>query len=94
MPNPKGDFVVIIDASGEGLGGVLMQDGQVIAYESRKLKNYEQNNAPHDLELANIIPTLQIWRHYLIGQSFELRLDHHQLKYLFIQPNPNAPQRR
>ena len=32
-----------------------MQDEQVIAYESRKLKNYEHNYAPHDLELAAIV---------------------------------------
>lgn len=55
VPDPYGDFTVIIDVSGEGLGGVLMQEGQVIAYESRKLKLYEQNYAPHDLELAAVV---------------------------------------
>lgn len=53
--DPKGHFMVVTNASREGLGGVLMQDGQVIAYESQKLKNYEQNYAPHDLELATIV---------------------------------------
>ena len=56
-----------------------MQDEQVIAYESRKLKNYEQKYAPHDLELADIVHALQMWRHYLIGKHFELRFDHHGL---------------
>ena len=41
-----------------------MQDDQVIASESRKLKNYEQNYAPHDFELAAIVHALQMWRHY------------------------------
>ena len=41
VPNPQKQFVVITDASEEGLGSVLMQDEQVIAYASRKLKNYE-----------------------------------------------------
>lgn len=36
--DPNGHFVVITDVSSEGLGGVLMQDGKVVAYESRKLK--------------------------------------------------------
>lgn len=94
VPNPNGHFVVITDASGDGLGGVLMQDGKVVAYESRKLKQYEQNCAPHDLELAVIVHALQMWRHYLLGKSFELKSDHQGLQYIFTQPNLNACQRR
>lgn len=86
--------MVITDASGEGLGGLLMQEDQVVANESRKLKTYEQNYTPHDLELAVIVHALQMWRHYLRGKPFELRLDHHGLRYIFTQPNINARQRR
>nr|GEV74307.1 hypothetical protein [Tanacetum cinerariifolium] len=39
------------DASGIGLGCVLMQRGKVIAYASRQLKTHEKNYATHDLEL-------------------------------------------
>lgn len=53
-----GEFIVITDASGEGLGGILMQEGKVIAYESMKLKPYEKNYASHDLELAMIVHAL------------------------------------
>jgi hypothetical protein len=35
------DFVVCTDACKEGLGGVLSQDGFVICYESRKLKEHD-----------------------------------------------------
>ncbi|GJU92526.1 putative reverse transcriptase domain-containing protein [Tanacetum coccineum] len=45
------DFVVYYDASGLGLGYVLMQRGKVIAYASRQLKIYEKNYTTHDLEL-------------------------------------------
>ena len=38
IADPNKDFVVCIDACNEGLGGVLTQEGHVIAYESRKLK--------------------------------------------------------
>lgn len=80
VPDPNGKFLVISDAFGEGLGGVLMQKGQVVAYESRKLKQYELNYAPRDLELAAIVHALQMWRHYLIGKPFELKTDHLGLK--------------
>ena len=37
------DFIVCTDACNDGLGGVLTQEGHVIAYESRKLKIHEKN---------------------------------------------------
>jgi hypothetical protein len=46
------------------------------------------------LELASIVHALKMWRHYLIGKRFELRMDHSGLKYLFEQPTLNARQTR
>ncbi|KAH9299498.1 hypothetical protein KI387_031180, partial [Taxus chinensis] len=86
VPDPNGNFMVVTDASGEGLGGILLQNNHVIAYESRKLKLHEQNYAPHDLELVAIVHALQMWRHYLLGKPFELKTDHLGLKYIFTQP--------
>ena len=86
------DFVVCTDASIEGLGAVLMQEGRVIAYESRKLKNHEVNYPTHDLELVAIMHALTKWRHFLLGQRFELHTDHQSLQYLFTQPDLNARQ--
>ena len=88
------DFVVCTDACKEGLGGVLSQNGFVICYESRKMKEHEKNYATHDLEMAEIVHALRKWRHYLMGRRFELRIDHHGLKYLFDQPTLNARQSR
>jgi hypothetical protein len=48
-------FLVCTDASKEGLGGILMQDGRVIAYISRKLRRHEENYVMHDLELLAIV---------------------------------------
>ena len=52
------------DASGIGLGCVLMQEVRVIAYDSRYLGKHEVNYPTHDLELATIVHALKIWRHY------------------------------
>ena len=93
IPDPHGNFVVCIDASWEGLGGILSQNGNPIAYESRKLKLHELNYATHDLELAAVVHALKIWRNYLLGKPFRLETDHQSLKYLFTQPNLNARQR-
>jgi hypothetical protein len=83
VADPDEDFVVCTNACKEGLGGVLMQNGHVICYESRKLKEHEINYATHDLELATIVHVLKMWRHYLMGRKFELRTYHSGLKYLF-----------
>jgi hypothetical protein len=61
------DFMVCTDASKQGLGAVLMQDGGVIAYASRKLKKHEELYATHDLELTVVMLSLKLWRHYLDG---------------------------
>ncbi|GKA92560.1 putative reverse transcriptase domain-containing protein [Tanacetum coccineum] len=67
LPDGPEDFVVYCDASGIGLGCVLMQKGKVIAYASRHLKIHEKNYTTHDLELGAIVFALKIWRHYLYG---------------------------
>jgi hypothetical protein len=48
-------FDIYCDASGTGLGCVLMQNNRVIAYASRALRVHEQNYPTHDLELAAVI---------------------------------------
>ena len=53
-----------------GIGGVLMQDGQVVCYESRKMNEHEKNYVIHDLELEAIIHALNMLRHYLPNRRF------------------------
>ena len=87
-------FDVYCDASGTGLGCVLMQDNRVIAYSSRSLRPHEQNYPTHDLELAAVIHALKIWRHYLMGTHCNIYTDHKSLKYIFTQTDLNMRQRR
>jgi hypothetical protein len=63
------DFTVCTDASKQGLGVVLMQDGGVIAYASRELEKHEELYATHDLYLAAVMLALKLWRHYLVGKT-------------------------
>ncbi|KAI3822129.1 hypothetical protein L1987_09710 [Smallanthus sonchifolius] len=70
LPEGNEDIVVYSDASGQGLGCVLMQRGRVIAYASRQLKIHEANYPTHDLELVDVVFALKIWRHYLYGRRW------------------------
>ncbi|KAA3461953.1 DNA/RNA polymerases superfamily protein [Gossypium australe] len=88
------EFIVYIDASLNGLGCVLMQEGKVIAYASRQLKPHEKNYPTHDLELKGIVFALMIWCHYLFGEKCHIYTDHKSLKYMMAQKELNLRQRR
>jgi hypothetical protein len=83
LPEGNEDLVVYSDASGSGLGCVLMQRGKVIAYASRQLKEPETKYPTHDLELAPGVFALRIQKHYLYGTKCTIYTDHKSLKYFF-----------
>jgi hypothetical protein len=93
QPDSTQPFDVYCDASGTGLGCVLMQNNRVIAYASKALRNHEQNYPTHDLELAAVIHALKIWRHHLVGAKCNIYTDHKSLKYTFTQADLNMRQR-
>ena len=85
LPSESGGYTIFTDASNIGLGCVLMQDGKVVAYGSRQLKDHKKNYATYGLELAAAVFTLKMWRHYLYGEKFEVHSDHRSLQYLFLR---------
>ena len=94
QPTCGKEYVIFSDASLNGLGCVLMQEGKVVAYASRQLKQHEKNYLTHDLELAAIVFDLKIWRHYLYGEKCFIYTDHKSLRYLPSQRELNLRQRR
>jgi hypothetical protein len=58
QPDITKSFDVYCDASGTGLGRVLMQEGYVIAYSSRQLWRHEEHYSVHDLELVAVVYAL------------------------------------
>jgi hypothetical protein len=89
MPDIHKGFYVYCDASHLGLGCVLMQEGEVIAYASRQLRKHEKNYPTHDTELVVVVRTLKIWRHYMIGNKCKIFMGHKSLKYTFTQKELN-----
>ena len=65
--NPNENFMLCTNTYQQGIGGMLTQNGHVICYEFRMLKEHEKNYAAHDLELATIVHALKIQRYYLTG---------------------------
>ncbi|WMV41671.1 hypothetical protein MTR67_035056 [Solanum verrucosum] len=94
LPIEGKKYVVYNDASHNGLGCVLMQEGKVISYASQKLKLHELNYPTHDLELAALVFALKIRQHYLYGVKCHIFTDHKSLKYLDTQKEINLRQHR
>ena len=94
QPTSGRDYTVYSDASRIGLGYVLMQDGKVVAYASRKLKPHQQKYPTHDLELAAVVFVLKFWRRYLYGEKCRFFTYHKSLKYLLTQKDLNLRQHR
>lgn len=85
LPNFNQKFTLECDASGYGVGAVLMQVGRPIAFMSKALKGRALQLSTYKNELLAIVTVVQKWRSYLLGQSFIIKTDQQALKYLLEQ---------
>lgn len=85
LPDYSKQFVIECDASGKGLGAVLMQEGHPIAFISKALGPKHLGLSTYEKELLSVVFAVQKWGHYLLGRHFIIRTDHLSLKYLLSQ---------
>lgn len=85
LPDFTQTFVVETDASGHGLGAVLMQNQHPLAYFSQVLPQNARHKSVYEQELMAIVFVIQKWRHYLLGRHFIVRTHQRSLKFLLEQ---------
>jgi hypothetical protein len=89
LPDFDKMFVLECDASGFGIGGVLLQCGKPVAFFSEKLSGPSLNYSTYDKELYALVCVLHTCQHYLWSREFVIHSDHESLKYLKGQANLN-----
>ncbi len=96
LPDFTQPFELISDASLNGTGAVLVQNGRPVAYTSAKFSSAERNYTTGEQELLGVFHALTEWRCYLEGGEGTLTLvtDHNPLVYLQSQANLSRKQAR
>ncbi|MCW4336191.1 MAG: RNase H-like domain-containing protein [Candidatus Thiodiazotropha endolucinida] len=92
--NDAGSFILDVDASDVGIGGILhqVQDDRerVIAYASRALNKAEKNYCITEKELLAVRYFVDYFRQYLLGRHFTVRTDHQALVWLYRLREPSG----
>ena len=95
LADPDEHFELVCDASGFGIGAVLMQKGRPLVYYSRKMTAAERNYVVTEQELLATVEALRVFRCYLLsGQQFTLVTDNKPNTYLQTQPTLSRRQAR
>ncbi|KAN0015042.1 hypothetical protein ACTFIU_001364 [Dictyostelium citrinum] len=81
-PTNTDDNVIETDASGYGIGSVLLQNGKVVSYYSRSLNSAELNYSTIEKECLAIIESVKYFKFHCNGRHIKIITDHQPLQYL------------
>ena len=91
--DPSKEVTLQCDASKSGLGAVILQEGQPIAFSSRALTSNERNYAQIEKELLSIVHGCTRFDQYVYGRPITVQTDHKPLESIFKKSLLSAPKR-
>ncbi len=94
LPDFDKDFEIHSDASNFAIGGVLVQEGKPVAFESKKLSEIERRWPTHEKEMWVVIHCFKTWGHYIGSKDVVVWTDNVILKYFATHPKLSSKQVR
>ncbi len=94
LPNFDKEFEIHSDASDFAIGRVLVQEGRLVAFESKKLSEMKRRWPTHEKEMWVVIHCLKTWGHYIGSKDVVVWTDNVTLKYFSTQPKLSSKQVR
>ena len=90
---PGADTVIQVDASGRGLGAVLMQAGKPIAFASKSLSDCVTRYTNIERDMLAVVFGCERFHTYVYGKRFTVESDHKPLEMIILKNLAAAPHR-
>ena len=94
LPDFKKHFTIETDASNQGIGAVLVQEGHPLAYLSKALGPKAQALSTYEKECLAVLLAVEKWKSYLQHAPFTIGTDHRSLVHLQDQKMSSPMQQK
>jgi hypothetical protein len=64
-----------------------------LAFTSKQLSKRNLGNSIYEMEMLDIMHVIDLWHPYLLGQCFQIKIDHQSLKY-FLEQHISSPEKQ